>query len=384
MNDSYNANHAATLGMVEDLVLMAISSVKTWTMNNVDKTELMTSIKAQLDLCNREVIGTTAAEKAQHLLNCVNAIATALRSAGAVIPDNTPFSEFATLVRQISASGYEICILGKSGTHYSTNQWNEYIAQYGTEPESGAVVAVITPFQSFVIGLPPTSTPQAYSNLTWGNTTDNVTGLYGQQSGSFINVLQNSLNFKALENTYRMLLWYDPEILPHTDYDPNDPDKDYGAYGCVRFATKAEMEGSGQHLMSDQQVYIVTNDETDNTQNVCYYWNGAAYSKRFVVPRTGNITGSPAAKYAWQYKAWDGDTRQYALPTTNHLLMMYVYYSQINACLSTLNRSTLPTGFTWTCQQYSAPYAYCVTIPSANVNNSSKSSTYAVVPVAAL
>ena len=384
MNDSYNANHAATLGMVEDLVLMAISSVKTWTMNNVDKTELMTSIKAQLDLCNREVIGTTAAEKAQHLLNCVNAIATALRSAGAVIPDNTPFSEFATLVRQISASGYEICILGKSGTHYSTNQWNEYIAQYGTEPESGAVVAVITPFQSFVIGLPPTSTPQAYSNLTWGNTTDNVTGLYGQQSGSFINVLQNSLNFKALENTYRMLLWYDPEILPHTDYDPNDPDKDYGAYGCVRFATKAEMEGSGQHLMSDQQVYIVTNDETDNTQNVCYYWNGAAYSKRFVVPRTGNITGSPAAKYAWQYKAWDGDTRQYALPTTNHLLMMYVYYSQINACLSTLNRSTLPTGCTWTCQQSSAYNAYYVAIPSANVNPNNKNGTFAVVPVAAL
>lgn len=384
MAETYNGNHVATLDMVEDLALMAISSVKSWTLDNVDKTEIMKHIKEQLDRANRTSIGSTAAEKCQYLINCIDAITEALRSAGAIIPDETPLAEYATLVRKISAIGYEICILGKSGTHYSTNQWNEYIAQHGTEPESGAVVAVITPFQSFVIGLPPTSSPQAYSNLEWGNTSDNVTGLYGQQTGSFVNVLQNSLNFKSLENTYRMLLWYDPEVLPHCNYDPNDPDKDYGSYGCIRFATKAEMEASGQHLMSDQQVYIVTNDETDNTTNQCYYWNGAAYARRFVVPRTGNITGSPAAKYAWEYKAWDGDTRQYALPTTNHLLMMYVYYNEINACLSTLNRSPLPTGTSWSCQQYSANYAYCVSIPSAYVYTSNKYGTYAVVPVAAL
>ena len=384
MNDAYNAEHAMTIGMAEDLVLMAVSSVKEWTTNNVDKTELVANIKSVLDQCNREVVGTTAAEKCQHLLTCINAITTALRSAGAVIPDSTPLSQFSTLVEQISASGYEICILGKSGTHYSTTQWNEYIAQHGTEPESGAVVAMITPFQSCVIGLPPTDIPNAYKNLAWGNTSDSVSGLYGQQSGSFIDVLLNSLNFKSLENTYRMLLWYDPEVLPHCNYDPNDPDKDYGSYGCIRFATKAEMEGSGQHLMSDQQVYIVTNDETDNTTNQCYYWNGAAYTRRFVVPRTGNTTGSPAAKFAWEYKAWDGDTRQYALPTTNHLLMMYVYYNEINACLSTLNLSTLPTGNTWTCQQYIASNAWYVTIPSANVSSNSKGNTYVVVPVAAL
>ncbi|MBQ4394391.1 MAG: hypothetical protein II825_03750 [Paludibacteraceae bacterium] len=384
MAETYNGNHAATLDMVEDLTLMAIESMKGWTLENVDKTEIMKHIKAQLDLANRTVIGTTAAEKCQYLLNCIDAITGALRSAGAIIPDETPLDEYATLVRQISASGYEICILGKSGTHYSTTQWNEYIAQHGTEPESGAVVAVITPFQSFVIGLPPVDSPQSYKKLAWGNTSDNVTGLYGQQAGSFVNVLQNSLNFKSLENTYRMLLWYDPEVLPHCNYDPNDPDKDYGSYGCIRFATKAEMEASGQHLMSDQQVYIVTNDETDNTTNQCYYWNGAAYTRRFVVPRTGNITGSPAAKYAWEYKAWDGDTRQYTLPTTNHLLMMYVYYNEINACLSTLNLSPLPTGSSWSCQQNSANYAYYVTIPSAGVYNLNKGNAYAVVPVAAL
>jgi len=385
MNDAYNADRTMTLGMAEDLVLMAVNSVKEWTMNNVDKTELVANIKAKLDLCNREVVGTTAAEKCQLLLTSINAITTALRNAGAIIADDTPFSQFATLVEQISASGYEVCILGKSGTHYSTNQWNEYIAQHGTEPEAGAVVAVITPFQSFVIGLPPTDTPQAYKTLQWGNTTDNVTGLYTNQVGSFLDVLQNSLNFKSLENTYRMLLWYDPEVLPHCNYDPNDPDKDYGAYGCIRFATKAEMEASGQHLVSEQQVYIVTSDETDNTANQCYYWNGNSYARRFEVPRVANnITGSPAAKYAWEYKAYDGDTRQYQLPTINHGLMMYVYYNLINACLSTLSRSPLPTGSLWTCQQNVAAGAWFVTIPSATVNGSYKNNVCAVVPVAAL
>ena len=387
MNDAYNAEHAMTIGMAEDLVLMAVSSVKEWTTNNVDKTELVQNIKAQLDIANRTSIGTTAAEKCQYLINCITAITNALRSAGAVIGDDTPLAQFATLVTQISATGYEVCILGKSGTHYSAAEWQTYIEQHGSEPEDGVVIAVLTPFESFVIGLPDVqgSVGYNYPSLQWGNTTDNVTGLYSQQTGSYINALMNSLEFHALENTRRMLLWYDPEVLPHCNYDPNDPDKEYGEYGCVRFATKAEMAASGQHLMYDQQVYIVTNDESDSTTEQCYYWSGTEYVKRFAVPRVANgITGSPAAKRAWNYKAWNGDTRQYALPTTNHLLMMYVYLTAINTCLSAINRSTLPTGYTWTCQQGNANGAWYVAVPSAGVNNYSKSNSYAVVPVAAL
>ena len=381
MTETYNENHAPTLGMVEDLVLMAISSVKSWTTENVDKTEIMKHIKAQLDIANRQVVGTTAAEKCQHLINCIDAITGALRSAGAIVTDETPLAEYATLVRQISASGYEVCILGKSGTHYAADEWLEYERVHGTTPETGAVVAVITPFHSFVIA---PAGQEGYKNLQWGNTTDSVTGLYSQQTGSFIDVLQNSLNFRSLENTYRMLLWYDPEVLPHCDYDPSDQDKDYGPYACIRFANHAEMENSGQHLMYDQQVYIVTED-TDGTANVSYYWAGNGYTKRFVVPRVANnITGSHAAKKAWQHVAYDGDTRQWTLPTINHLLMMYVYYTPINTCLSVLDRSPLPAGYSWSCQQSNASYAYFVTIPSANMNLTYKTNACAVVPVAAL
>ena len=383
MNEAYNADRTMTLGMAEDLVLMAVNSVKEWTMTNVDKTDLVANIKAKLDLCNREVVGTTAAEKCQLLLTSINAITTALRNAGAVIADDTPFSQFAQLVSMIGTHSYKICLMGKSGTRYSAVEWQQYIDEHGTTPEP-AQPAVITPYQSFVIGLPLVA-GTGYSSRTWANTTDSVPGLYGAQTGSFLNVLMNSLIFESYENTRRILLYYNPEKLPHTNYDPSDPDKDYSEYGCVRFATKAEMEASGIHLMYDQQVYVVTNDETDNTTNQAYYWNGVTYIRRFVVPRVANnITGAPAAEFAWDYKAYDGDERQYTLPTINHLLMMYVYYPEINTLLSLLHRSTLPTGTTWTCQQSSASGAWCVTIPSAGVNGNNKNNTYAVVPVAAL
>ena len=246
-------------------------------------------------------------------------------------------------------------------------------------------MAVITPFQSFVIANTPVSSSTSYITKKWGNTTDSVQGLYGSQTGSFINVLQNSLNFKSLENTYRMLLWYNPEVLPHINYDPNDLTIDYSNYACIRFATYDEMNNSDQQLTMDQQVYIVTTDETDSTTNQCYYWNGTSYSKRFDVPRVINsVTGSPAAEYAWTYKAYDGDTRQYCLPTINHLLMMYVYYTEINECFYVLNSCYLPSGNIWSCQQYSKTNAYYVSIESCSISNKSKSNNYSVIPVAAL
>ena len=382
----YNKEHAASIEFVQDAVVEAYDKMMTWVTTHADQLDYVQRIIAKLREAYRGGSWTSAMEYANAINDCVIDMAAALRSAGAQVGEKD-LSEFAQMIYEVSALGYEICILGDSGTHYSVQEWQEYVAQHGTTPEAHAVPAVITPYQSFAIGLPTENTGGNYSYITkqWGNTTDNVYGVSNQQAGSFINVLQNSLMFASLDNTWRMLLWYNPEILPHTDYDPNDPSKDYGSYGCVRFATKAEMEASGQHLSLDKQVYVVTNDETDNTTNQCYYWEGSRYVRRFQVPRVANnITGSPAAQQAWQYKAHENDARQWALPTTNHLLMMYVYYNEINACLAAINRGTLPTGNTWTCQQGTANYAYYVTIPSANVSNVNKNGASAIVPVAAL
>lgn len=378
---NYNKDHAATIGYVEEAIINSWEKMQLWLTTHVDSLDYVVRIINRLREA-RAGSGDSAMELADKVKLAVDDMVVALRNAGAVITEDTVLADFSTLIQQVSSTGYEVCILGKSGTHYSVVEWNTYIAQHGTEPEE-AVPAVISPYQSFTIGKPEFA--GQFPTKQWGNTTDNVTGLYANQTGSFINVLQNGLNFHSLENTYRMLLWYNPEVLPHTDYDPDDPDKNYAPYGCVRFATHDEMVNSGQMLMSDQQVYIVTLD-TDGTANVAYYWSGSAYVKRFVVPRVASsITGSPAAELAWTYKAWNGDTRQWTLPTINHLLMMYVYYTEINACLSALNHSPLPTSYSWSCHQYSASIAYYVTIPSGMVGGSySKNGTNAVVPVAAL
>ena len=368
---------------LDEMMTRCWQAMKAWVTTNIDNSNLMTQVKETLDECNREVIGTTATAKVGAVLNSINAIATALRNAGATVTDDTTLAEFAQLVSTIGTHSYEVCLLGKSGTHYSAGEWQQYIDEHGTTPEP-AQPAIITPYQSFVIGVPLVA-GTAYTAKQWANTTDLVPGLYAQSVGSFLDVLQNSLIFESYENTRRILLFYNPEKLPHANYDPSDPDKDYSKYGCVRFASKAEMEASGIHLMYDQQVYIVTNDETDGSTDQSYYWDGVQYVRRFQVPRTANnITGAPAAEFAWDYKAYEGDERQYTLPTTNHLLMMYVYYSQINTLLYASHHSTLPTGYSWTCQQTYANAAYYVAIPSALVYNTTKNYTYTVVPVAAL
>ena len=136
--------------------------------------------------------------------------------------------------------------------------------------------------------------------------------------------------------------------------------------------------------MYDQQVYIVTLDD-DGSENVSYYQEGSKYVKRFTVPRVANnITGSPAAEHAWQYKSWANEQRQYTLPTINHLLMMYVYYTDINTCLSVLNRTTLPSSQSQSCQQNIAATVSNVVPSTGTVNTTNKTYTYAVVPVAAL
>lgn len=368
---------------LDEMMTRCWQAMKTWVVANIDNSNLMTQVKETLDECNREVIGTTATAKVEAVLRSINAIAAALRNAGAAVTDDTTLAEFAQLVSTIGTHSYEVCLLGKSGTHYSAGEWQQYIDEHGTTPEP-AQPAIITPYQSFVIGVPLVA-GTAYTAKPWANTTDLVTGLYAQSVGSFLDVLQNSLIFESYENTRRILLFYNPEKLPHTNYDPSDMDKDYSKYGCVRFASKAEMEASGIHLMYDQQVYIVTNDETDDSTDQSYYWDGVQYVRRFQVPRTANnITGAPAAEFAWDYKAYEGDERQYTLPTTNHLLMMYVYYSQINTLLYASHHSTLPAGCSWTCQQPTAYYASYVAIPSASVGSNGKNYSYSVVPVAAL
>lgn len=385
--ENYNENHAASIGYVNASVANAYDKLMTWLTTNQDKLYYVARVIARLKEAYRGGNYETAMEFADAIKTAVDNIATVIQNSGGVL-GTADLGDFASIIGSLAAHGYRVCILGKSGTQYSVSEYNEYIAVHGVEPENGDLcVAVINPYCSFTIALPTANAGTEYITKPWGNTTDTVPSLYGAQTGSFVDMLKNALNFYSLENTFRMLMWYNPEILPHCDYDPSDPDKDYSSYNCIRFATKAELVASGITADSFVQVFIVTTDESDsNAANNCYYWNGTDYAKRFPVPRVANnITGSPAAEFAWQTKAWDGDTRQYAIPTINHLLMMYVYYTEINSCLSAMHRGPLPSGDAWTCQQYSSNGAYYVTVSSGAVgSNGGKYYTCAVVPVAAL
>ncbi len=390
---NYSQDRAMTMGQVEDLATMLINSVKNWCLNNVDSFAVMQVIAEGLDEANRETIPGNAATKLQVLNTSITQIYSVLENAGADIA-NAKTSELSNMIANLFST-YEVCILDKEGNKWTVAQWETYVEKNGTTPSDGAVVAVITPYESFVISSHPAASRQ------WGTTGKDVNaeaGLYAAQTGAFVNVLKGSLRFDAYENTKRLLLAYHPieadgtPVVSTIQYSASLPSETYRNYLCVRFASYAEMIASGVHVSFDQQTYVVDNDENtldgsgNPTPRVNYYWDGGAYKKRFQVPfvDTQKIAGCPAAKLCWEHKAWAGDTRQWVLPTINHLLICYAYYTQINECLYALNHSTLPSGSAWACEQTSATNAYYVTVGSGQVPSGNKHTSYAVVPVAAL
>lgn len=390
---SYDKDRVCTVGQLEDILTMQMYALKDWCLNNVDSFAVMQHIAAELDRANHEVVEGNAAVKLQVLNNSITQIFKVLENAGADVV-GVALKDIAEIIAGLQST-YEVCILDKEGNKWTVGQWQMYQDENGTTPSDGAVVAVITPYTSFVIG------SHMAASRTWGTYGKDVNaeaGLYAAQTGSFVNVLKETLRFHSYENTKRLLLAYHPieqdgtPVISTIAYDPALPTETYNDYLCVTFESYAQLEASGLRKTFDQQTYVVMADEntldTDGnpTPRINYYWDGGAYKKRFQVPYVDSqkIIGCPAAKYCWQYKAYDGDTRQWLLPTINHLLICYAYYTQINECLYALNRSPLPTSYTWTCEQLNTSYAYIVVPSSGQVNTTNKNVSSAVFAVAAL
>ena len=389
---AYDKDRAMTIGMAEDLVTNVVESIKNWCLNNVDSFDVMQHIAAELDKANREIVPGNAAVKLQVLNNSITQIFQVLESAGADVID-TAFKDIAAIIANLT-SVYEICLLDKEGNKWTVGQWQIYVDEHGTTPSEGVVPAVITPYCSFVIA----TTVATRQWGAFGRDVNAEAGLYPAQNGAFINVLRNDLQFKSYENTKRLLLAYHPidedftPVVSTIKYDASLPTDVYNDYLCVRFTSYQEMIDSGIHKAYDQQTYVVDNDENTPdssgapTPRMNYYWDGGEYKKRFQVPYVDSqkVVGCPAAKFAWLYKAWEGDTRQWAMPVINQQLIATAYFQQINDCLYAINLTTLPTSYSWTCEQLSTSGAWCVMPSSGQVNNYNKFTSCAVWAVAAL
>lgn len=378
---AYDRDRVMTSGQIEDLITMQLQAVKDWCLNNVDSFAVMQVIAAGLDEANREIVPGNSAAKLQVLNSSLNKIYEVLMNKGADVA-NTKLAELAEVIASMTSS-HEVCLIGASGTKYSAGEWQLYTEMHGTQPENAAVPAIITPYESFVIA-------PVFTTLQYGTTGSTVTGLFASQTGSFVNVLQNNLIFAGYENTRRTLLFADPDVLGWKQWDANDKETNWGSIPCIHFASHAEMIAANRTLQYDQQIYVVDNDETitdgSASTSIAYYWNGASYTKRFQVPLTDTqkIKGAPVAKYCWNFKAWEGDTRQWFGPTINHLLLMHVYKAEIDTCLYALNRGTLPADTVWTMQEISVNGQYSVALSSGQVGNTSKYGSTGVVAVAAL
>lgn len=102
-----------------------------------------------------------------------------------------------------------------------------------------------------------------------------------------------------------------------------------------------------------------------------------------------NCTGSPAAEYSLNYRAFSEssagfeDVTQWAVPSMKHMLLIYKYRDQINQALLVVGSDTLSASIYWTCCQRSASEAYRISMANGQISFTNKStSSHVVRPVA--
>lgn len=351
-------------------------------------------IKSELDKANREVIGGGADDKVEYLNNSLNLLWRELENAGMDVTDKNT-RELAQLITTLPTT-YSAKILDENGEKWSVEEWETYKKQNGSAPTENAVVLISTPYASFVIG---TYFPSAAYGTT-NKMAHSLAGIEDAQLGSLVNVLKNDLRFDSVDNTKRLLLTFNPidvdgvGVVKTIQYDPELPIETYDEYECVLFGTKDELLNSNLHKPQGEQTYVVLDDESQidsdgNTmKNVNYYYYEfyKDYMTLFSVPLIDDngVVGCPAAKFAWEYKAWDNDERQWAMPSINHLLVICSCLDKINECLYAINRSSIPMMELLSCEEKDDWNAYVVNPYTGEVSSFDKGSECAVIPVSAL
>ena len=82
---------------------------------------------------------------------------------------------------------------------------------------------------------------------------------------------------------------------------------------------------------------------------------------------TNNPSGSQATEYAWNYKAYDGDPRQWYLPSIGQLMLIFANNIAINDCLNAINNLQLNTGNWWSSTQSTATNMWYLAGSNGNV-----------------
>ena len=314
--------------------------------SQIESTPPDQQVIAALDALNGEIITGTSIDKIDGAISSKSAIAVELENTG-IEMDGKPLSAYAPMLRWALGT-LGVYILGSDNAEYTASEWR--IIKNNPAPPSAIGVILRSTSQSFIISIDEISKPFDVYNI----------------------LIPNLTSFTSNQNLYKDLDGYTNSLRIMQFANPAMLTEEQGVYKYANLASFPPVGLSGL-------VYL------DLSTNQAYWWVEGRYVNQGIKPYVDSrsMIGSQATEYAWNYKAYVGDTRQWYLPSIGQLMLIFANNIAINDCLNAINNLQLSTNYWWSSTQSTAAYMWAVSGGTGNVGYTSRYTSAVVRAVSA-
>lgn len=380
----FNKDHAASIGYVNDATAEAWEAMKVWVETNVDKSNIMTVVKGFLDAANRQVIGTTATEKAQAIAASVDAMVQAFTEAGISMQGITT-AQFAECIATIAANT-GVWIKDTDGVLWTAVSWAHAKEQGGgVDPAQRQGIFIKAVNAEFLIASKNYGTMQFG---TYGHAIPNLQAMEGGIAGT---------PYSGEYNARKILAATDPDACNEAGFavtyfqgmtDVDLVDKDLVFFPDQTTLTNWATEMGLATMVTIGQTMIYAIPHTTPGYYVLKYFNGTnsiSFANREAqAPYTDNYgqIGCTALRAAMSHREYNDDPMFWRLSCIYEILLKYLNKAAIDECRAALGEQPLPSAQEWSGIQTNGNVEYSLSLADGSYVNNSKTYLYWVVPVA--
>lgn len=330
--------------VVVEQIVVNVTPIETLIINPTSEED--PEVVYSLNVLNGETIPGTSLDKIDAAISSKSAIAVELENTG-IEMDGKPLSLYAPMLRWALGT-LGVYILGSDENEYTAAEWR--IIKNNPTPPTAIGVILRSTSQSFIISIDEISKPfNVYNKLI-----PNLTSFTSNQN------LYKDLD--GYTNSLRIMQFANPAMLTESQ-------------GVYKYANLASFPSVGLPGL----VYL------DLSTNQAYWWVEGQYVDQGVKPYVDQRSdaGSQATEYAWNYKAYVGDPRQWYLPSIGQLMLIFANNIAINDCLNAINNLQLSTSGWWSSTQSTATYMWGLSGSNGNVLSNYRNNSFVVRAVAA-